>query len=149
MLHKRIAINLRDHFSTVGPSPIHSAPTSSLSGSASSSIASAQQESRPQTAAARLHLLSPASPVHNPDDAGNRHRSIPVLSDVIATAAQRFSSFFAEAAVLVLVLGILDRFLASNRIELRWISCAFLIALGLLAASIATDVSARRWLRAH
>lgn len=136
MLHQRIISDIRDHFSTVGPSPVSILHTSGLSRDTSS------QRSPFQTGSNRLILLPPPS---NPDNAIQRSFSL----DVLAATAHRGAAFFAEAAVLVLVLGILDRFLASNRIELRWVSGAFLIALGLLAASIATDVSARRWLRAH
>ncbi len=142
MLHNRLASNLRDHFSTVGPSPV-----TSLLPSAASSPEFAHSH---QTGSNRLILLPPpASPIRNPDDAGSRSAMPSLPSDILASTAHRAAAFFAEAAVLVLVLGILDRFLASNRIELRWITGAFLIAAALLAASVATDVTARRWLRAH
>lgn len=149
MLHHRIVSDIRDHFSTVGPSPSTSLPTPVLSRESSS------LQSASQTGSNRLLLLpSPNSKTDPQPEPGTEAAPIglsrPSFSfDVLSTVAHRCSAFFAEAAVLVLVLGILDRFLASNRIELRWISGAFAIALGLLAASIATDVSARRWLRAH
>jgi hypothetical protein len=69
------------------------------------------------------------------------------LFELLAVAAPRCSSFFAEAAVLVLVLALLDRFMLKGRMELNWVICAFAISLGLLAASIFTDFSSRRWLR--
>jgi hypothetical protein len=47
----------------------------------------------------------------------------------------------------VLVLALLDRFMLKGRMELNWVVSAFAISLGLLAASIATDFSFRRWLR--
>ncbi len=71
------------------------------------------------------------------------------LVDLIAISAHRCSSFFAEAAVLVLVLALLDRFIATGRMETSWIVSAFAISLLLLAASIATDFTAGRWLKAH
>lgn len=69
------------------------------------------------------------------------------LFDLIAIAAHRCSSFFAEAAVLVLVLALLDRFMLKGRMELGWAVSALTISLALLGASIATDFSARRWLQ--
>ena len=62
---------------------------------------------------------------------------------------RRCSSFFAEAAVLVLVFGILDFFMLKGRIDLSWILGALAISVGLLAASIAMDFSAQRWIKAH
>jgi hypothetical protein len=67
--------------------------------------------------------------------------------DLLTVAAPRCSSFFAEAAVLVLVLALLDRFMLKGRMEFNWVASAFAISLGLLAASIATDFSSRRWLQ--
>jgi hypothetical protein len=75
-------------------------------------------------------------------------KSSPFL-DLIAIAAPRCSSFFAEAAVLVLVLALLDRFMLKGRMELNWVVSAFAISLVLLAASIVTDFSSRRWLQRH
>jgi hypothetical protein len=71
------------------------------------------------------------------------------LFDLICIAAPRCSSFFAEAAVLVLVLALLDRFMLKGRMELNWVVSAFTISLTLLAASIFTDFSSRRWLQRH
>ncbi len=71
------------------------------------------------------------------------------LFELIAISAHRCSSFFAEAAVLVLVLALLDRFMLKGRMEINWVLSAFTISIVLLAASIATDFSARRWLKAH
>ena len=47
--------------------------------------------------------------------------------------------------MLVLVLALLDRFMLKGRMELGWVVSAFTISLLLLAASIATEFSARRW----
>src|SRR5882757_7146166 len=69
--------------------------------------------------------------------------------DLVAVSASRCASFFAEAAVLVLVLALLDRFMLKGRMEMNWVLSAFGISLALLAASIVTEFSARRWLKAH
>jgi hypothetical protein len=71
------------------------------------------------------------------------------LFDLLAISAHRCSAFFAEAAVLVLVLALLDRFMLKGRMEINWVISAFSISLMLLIASIATEFSARRWLTAH
>lgn len=71
------------------------------------------------------------------------------LPDLLAITARRCSAFFAEAAVLVLVFGILDYFMLKGRIEFAWIVGALAISLGLLAASILMDLSAHRWIKAH
>ncbi len=71
------------------------------------------------------------------------------LVDFALLASRRCSSFLAEAAVLVLVFGILDYFMLKGRIEFGWIFGALAISLGLLAASIATDFGAQRWIKAH
>lgn len=156
MLSKRLATDVRDLFSTVGPSPktdrfpANLFAASTLSEEAQMLDASGNSS---RTGPPRLLLL----PSSNSDlsaslsiskrDAGTGAPSL--FTELLATTAHRSAAFFAEAAVLVLVLGILDRFLASSRLEPRWVAGAFLVALGLLAASIATDVTARRWLRAH
>jgi hypothetical protein len=71
------------------------------------------------------------------------------LLDLAIIISRRCSSFFAEAAVLVLVFGILDFFILKGSIDLAWIAGALGISLGLLAASIAMDFSAHRWIKAH
>ena len=71
------------------------------------------------------------------------------LLELALLSLRRGSSFFAEAAVLVLVFGILDHFMLKGRIELPWIIGALAISLGLLAGSVAMDFSARRWMKAH
>ena len=71
----------------------------------------------------------------------------PLLLAVIA--ARRCASFFAEAAVLVLVFGLLDYFMQKGRIELAWIFGALSISVSLLLASILMDFSAQRWIKAH
>jgi hypothetical protein len=75
-------------------------------------------------------------------------RPSPIL-DLVVIAGRRCSSFFAEAAVLVLVFGILDFFMLKGRIELSWIVGALAISLVLLAASISMDFAAHRWIKAH
>ncbi|MGD0444117.1 MAG: hypothetical protein ABSA39_09295 [Edaphobacter sp.] len=71
------------------------------------------------------------------------------FSDLAAITAHRCSSFFAEAAVLVLVLALLDRFMLKGRMELNWVVSAFTISVALLAASVLTEFSSRRWLQRH
>jgi hypothetical protein len=71
------------------------------------------------------------------------------LPDLAIITSRRCSSFFAEAAVLVLVFGILDFFILRGRIDLAWIAGALAISLVLLAASIAMDFTAHRWIKAH
>jgi hypothetical protein len=69
--------------------------------------------------------------------------------DLLIITARRCSAFFAEAAVLVLVFGLLDYFMLKGRIELAWILIAIGASLALLAASIATDFAAHHWIKAH
>lgn len=71
------------------------------------------------------------------------------LPELVSIASRRCSSFFAEAAVLVLVFGILDFFFQRGHISLLWAAGAIVISVALLAASVATDFTARRWLGAH
>ena len=72
--------------------------------------------------------------------------SVPQL---IGIASRRCSAFFAEAAVLVLVFGILDFFFQRGHISLLWAAGAVGLSVGLLAASVATDFTAGRWLGAQ
>ncbi len=101
-------------------------------------------ETPASTAPTGLHLLPRAQ-------AGSRppQRFGPHLLDLLMIASRRCSAFFAEAAVLVLVFGILDYCLLKGRIELAWIIGALGISLGLLAASILMDFTAHRWVKAH
>ncbi len=80
---------------------------------------------------------------------GSTQKAASPLFELIPISAPRCSSFFAEAAVLVLVLALLDRFMLKGRMEINWVISAFTISIALLAASIATDFTARRWLKAH
>ena len=77
------------------------------------------------------------------------HKPSSAFADLVSISAHRCSSFFAEAAVLVLVLALLDRFMLMGHLEPRWVIVAVTLSLMLLAASIATDLSARRWLQRH
>jgi hypothetical protein len=90
---------------------------------------------------ARLRVVPPGGP-------GSQKSTSPLI-DLITISAHRCASFFAEAAVLVLVLALLDTFLIRGSLSLRWIFGAFALSIMLLAASIATDFSARRWLQHH
>jgi hypothetical protein len=71
------------------------------------------------------------------------------LLDLIVICSRRCSAFFAEAAVLVLVFGVLDYLLMKGHIEFSWFLGALAISLGLLAASIFMDFTAHRWIKAH
>jgi len=97
----------------------------------------------PQTPAPpiRLALVSPGGVTAK--------RNPSPLFDLVAIAAHRCSAFFAEAAVLVLVLALLDRFMLKGRMELNWVVSAFTISLTLLVASVVTEFSSRRWLQRH
>jgi hypothetical protein len=111
----------------------------------SSSPPATQAANAPQqssTASPRLILVPSGG-------GGSAEKTPSPLLDLIAISAHRCSSFFAEAAVLVLVLALLDRFMLKGRMEIGWVVSAFAISVMLLVASIATDFSARRWLKAH
>ena len=142
MLHNRIARELRAHFSTVGPSPRQSASSSPQHGP----IAPTSSQLPPESIGPRLVVTNSGAPPPAPPGVPS---PAPILPDLLAVTAHRCSAFFAEAAVLVLVLGILDRLLSRGHLERLWILGVFASTLGLLAASVLTDVSARRWLRAH
>jgi hypothetical protein len=104
-----------------------------------------------QTRTTQIQDLTPTNPSNlllMPTPTGTRTSS-PALLDVVVIASRRCSSFFAEAAVLVLVFGLLDYFMLKGRIELPWIIGALVISIALLACSIATDFLAQRWVRAY
>ena len=86
-----------------------------------------------------IHLAQP----------GSQFSEQRVNLDLIAIVSRRCSAFFAEAAVLVLVFGILDYLMLKGRIELEWIVGALAISLFLLAVSILMDLTAHRWIKAH
>jgi len=87
--------------------------------------------------------LMPSAPAERSANSATR------VSDLLIITARRCSAFFAEAAVLVLVFGLLDYFMLKGRIELAWILLAIGASLTLLAASIATDLVAHHWIKAH
>ncbi len=99
-----------------------------------------------QTNTPRLKLVSSDSTQPSPAQPKSTSSA---LRDLLAISAERCGSFFAEAAVLVLVLAILDRFMLKGNLEPRWIVGAIALSTALLSASIATSFSARRWLRPH
>jgi hypothetical protein len=123
MFHKNVANSLRSHLSS---SPLGPQPSSELI---------------PATGP-RLVLLPAGGD-------GTTQKTSSALIDLISISAHRCSAFFAEAAVLVLVLALLDRFMLKGRMEIGWALSAFTISLMLLSASIATEFTARRWLKAH
>jgi hypothetical protein len=112
-------------------------------------LPSARSISSSVTPGSTQTLASPARLTLVPSGGGGvtPQKSPSPLFDLISISAHRCSSFFAEAAVLVLVLALLDRFLIKGHLETGWIIGAFILSLMLLAASIATDFSARRWLQ--
>jgi len=127
MFHKNAANSLRSQFSPAfaSPDPV-TQPSSDLA----------------TPTGPRLVLL-PAG-----GDGTTRKPSSAII-DFIAISSHRCSAFFAEAAVLVLVLALLDRFMLKGRMEIGWVLSAFTISLALLSASIATEFTARHWLKAH
>ncbi len=70
-------------------------------------------------------------------------------ADLVPILSRRCSSFCAEAAVLVLVFGLLDYFMMKGRIELLWIVGALGISVLLLALSVVIELGAGRWIKAH
>lgn len=90
-----------------------------------------------------LHIARPSAPANARPEA-----SLPGL-DLIQVLSRRCSSFCAEAAVLVLVFGLLDYFMMKGHIELGWIAGALLISVALLGLSIVIEVGAHRWIKAH
>ncbi|HEY4009227.1 MAG TPA: hypothetical protein VGM11_03675 [Acidobacteriaceae bacterium] len=104
------------------------------------------QFARPATGTVSV-VPDPAKSIHLTQP-GSRPTA-PANLDLIAIVSRRCSAFFAEAAVLVLVFGILDYLVLKGRIELPWIVGALAISLSLLAASILMDLTAHRWIKAH
>jgi hypothetical protein len=103
---------------------------------------------RPATGSAP-DVTDPTRSIHIAER-GSRPEPPPAMNlDVIAIVSRRCSAFFAEAAVLVLVFGILDYLMLKGRIELGWIVGAFAISVVLLAISILMDLTAHRWIKAH
>jgi hypothetical protein len=75
--------------------------------------------------------------------------SVRAWPELASISARRCSAFFAEAAVLVLVFGVLDFFMQHGRIEGGWVLGAMAISVALLMASVGTEFTARRWLGAQ
>ncbi len=108
-----------------------------------------------------LHKLSAGSatsrPHLTPDRQNTLHLATPASRpvtpvphwDLVQILSRRCSSFCSEAAVLVLVFGLLDYFMLKGHIELGWIVGALLISVSLLALSILIELRAQRWMKAH
>lgn len=94
-------------------------------------------------------LVSAGQPGRVGEPGAGAQRTGSAVPELVAIASRRCSAFFAEAAVLVLVFGILDFFLQRGRMELGWVAGALGISVALLAVSVGTDFTARRWLGAH
>jgi len=105
-------------------------------------VLSFENTNRPTPTPDNLRLM-PSVPTDGPANFATRR------SDLVIITSRRCSAFFAEAAVLVLVFGLLDYFMLKGRIELLWILLAIGASLTLLAASIATDFAAQLWTKAH
>ena len=71
------------------------------------------------------------------------------LGELAGIAARRCSAFFAEAAVLVLVFGVLDFLIQHGHVGGGWVLGVASISVALLVASVGTEFSARRWLGAQ
>ena len=106
-----------------------------------------------------LHKLSARSATSFSSSTKNAHslhlakpqeaRAAAPSPDLFLITVRRCSSFCAEAAVLVLVFGLLDYFMMKGHIEPLWSAGALVISVALLALSIAMDFSAHRWIKAH
>lgn len=75
--------------------------------------------------------------------------SLRALPELVSISARRCSAFFAEAAVLVLVFGVLDFFIQHGHVDGGWVLGALTISVALLTASVGTEFTARRWLGAQ
>ncbi len=98
------------------------------------------------------HNLSASTPNNlrvMPSVPTDRQARVASRLDLMIITSRRCSAFLSEAAVLVLVFGLLDYFMLKGRIELTWILLALGASLTLLAASIATDFAAHHWVKAH
>ena len=108
----------------------------------SANVSPARNLPQPSTS---LHLVAEngtRTPVNIASSLSNREH-------LAVIAARRCSSFFAEAAVLVLVFGILDLMIVKGHVAGAWILGALAVSAGLLGLSIATDFGAHRWIKAH
>jgi hypothetical protein len=91
----------------------------------------------------RLSLVPAGNPKEPAPDIAVE-QAHPKTAAFVEIAGERCSAYLAEAAVLVLVFAILDRFLMKERMEWSWASGAVLVSLGLLIASIAVELAVRR-----
>jgi hypothetical protein len=126
MFHKNVAPQRKSNLPVAQPSThtLNSSGLSLVSEHAASRRAVSLEQAAPHSAPARTSSLL----------------------ELAFIVSRRCSSFFAEAAVLVLVFGILDYFMLKGRIELPWILGALAISAGLLAASVGMDFGAQRWI---
>ena len=93
---------------------------------------------QPVSRSASRIVVLPAPPVA----ADVERRS--VFADLLELSTHRLSAFLAEAAVLVLVLGLLERFLAIHRVEAGWVAGTLGVSAMLLAGSVAVELMGRR-----
>jgi len=91
----------------------------------------------------RLSLVPAGKPKEPAPDIA-AEQAHPKTAAFVEIAGERCSAHLAEAAVLVLVFAILDRFLMKERMEWTWASGAVLVSLGLLVASVMVELAVRR-----
>ena len=101
----------------------------------------------PTLVESRLPTTTKPSPTHSTQKAAEQRPWFDL--DFVRIAARRCSSFFAEAAVLVLIFGNLDYFMLKGHMELPWIAGVFVALIVLLAGSVLTEARAQRWIDAH
>jgi hypothetical protein len=94
----------------------------------------------------RLSLVASGKPKEPAPDGVSAQEPVHLgkATAFIEIAGERCSAYLAEAAVLVLVFAILDRFLMKERMEWTWASGTVAVSVGLLVASIAVELAVRR-----
>jgi hypothetical protein len=92
----------------------------------------------------RLSLVPSSKPKEPAPDIVSGPVRLHNAAAFIEIAGERCSAYLAEAAVLVLVFAILDRFLMKERMEWTWATGAVVVSVGLLVASIAVELAVRR-----
>jgi hypothetical protein len=94
----------------------------------------------------RLSLVSSGKPKEPAPDGVSAQEPVRLrkATAFLEIAGERCSAYLAEAAVLVLVFAILDRFLMKERMEWTWASGTVAVSVGLLVASIAVELAVRR-----
>ena len=115
-----------------------SAGPESPNGSGFAAHSNADILAQPVSRSASRLVVLPTPPVALPPARAS------LLDDLLELSTHRLSAFLAEAAVLVLVLGLLERFLAIHRIEAGWVAGTLAVSAMLLAGSVAVELTGRR-----